>query len=220
MFDETMLRPTPEQQRPMEACDLRFRALLPTEQWDALPVAVRRRFAKRLKGGDTVVYTGTVVEAHSSRIGWALAQICRLMGGPLPTAADTGVASVVTVTEDRATGGQVWTRLYARRDGFPQTIHSAKRFEGETGLEEHVGCGIGMSLKVSVEDGALVFRQHRYFLALGARRLRLPAWLTPGALIVKHIDLGGRRFAFTLDIAHPRFGPLIHQRVEFTDATR
>lgn len=218
MFAETTYRPTPAQERPSEVGDLRFRALLTTEQWAALPLAVRRRFAKRLQAGDTVVYTGTVVEARTSRIGWALAQLCRMIGGPLPTATDTGVASVVTVTEDARTGGQVWTRLYARRDGFPQTIHSAKRFAGETGLEEHVGARIGMSLKIAVEDGALVFRQHRYFLALGARRMRLPGWLTPGALTVKHIDLGRGRFAFTLDIAHPRFGPLIHQRVEFQDA--
>lgn len=218
MFAETNFRQPVEHQGTAEVGDLRFRALLTNTQWDALPLAVRRRFAKRLGAGDTVVYTGSVVAARFSRIGLVLAQICRLIGGPLPTASDTGVASVVTVTEDAATGGQVWTRLYARRDGFPQTIHSAKRFAGDTGLEEHVGCGIGMSLKVTVEDGTLVFRQHRYFLALGARRIRLPKWLTPGALIVKHIDLGRGRFAFTLDIAHPRFGPLIHQRVEFQDA--
>ena len=214
----TKLHPTRDQQVSAEIGDLRFRALLSAEDWNALPAAVRQRFAKCLTAGATVVYTGQVVEAHTSRAGWALAQVCRLIGGPLPTGIDTGVASVVTVTEDRATGGQVWTRLYASRQGFPQTIHSAKRFEGETGLEEHVGCGIGMSLKVGVDDGALIFRQHRYFLALGAWRLRLPAWATPGALTVRHIDLGGGRFAFTLDIAHPRFGALIHQRVEFQDA--
>ena len=60
--------------------------------------------------------------------GFLLAQLARLFGGPLPISRAAGLESVVTVTEDLATGGQVWTRLYARRNGFPQIIHSSKRF--------------------------------------------------------------------------------------------
>lgn len=197
--------------------DSRFRALLAPADWDALPIAVRRRFSKRVGAGKTVVYTGMVEYMHASAVGAVLAQVCRLFGGPLPLSRDTGVASVVTVTEDAATGGQVWSRLYCRRTGPPQVIHSTKRFEGATRLEEHVGCGIGMSLTVGVEPGALVFRSNRYFLAFGRRRLHLPGWLTPGDLTVKHIDRGDGRFAFTLDIEHPRFGKLIQQVVGFED---
>jgi hypothetical protein len=198
--------------------DLRFRTLLTAEAWQSLSLAVRRRFSKRLGPGATIVYTGRVTEIAFSRFGWAFAQALRLVGGPLPLSRGIGAASVVTVTEDRATGGQVWTRLYARRAGFPQVIHSTKRFEGATGLEEHIGRGIGMSLEVSVEDRVLVFRSQRYFIAIGQRRIHLPAWMTPGALTVTHTELGDHRFAFTLDIAHPRLGRLIHQRAEFEES--
>ncbi len=205
-------------QTPESVGDIRFRALLGADAWHALPNPIRQRFSKRLPPGGSVVYTGEIVEARFSFAGRVLAQLCRLIGGPLPLSTDTGVASVVTVTEDVRNGGQVWTRLYARRSGFPQTIHSTKRFEGETGLEEHIGCGVGMSLLASAEGSALVFRQQHYFLAFGRYRLRLPEWLTPGQLTVQHIELGGGRFAFTLDVVHPRLGPLIHQRVAFRDA--
>lgn len=206
-----------EQQEPLG--DMRFRTLLGTEAWQTLPAAVRRRFSKRLPPGGSVVYTGEIVEAHLSRIGRVLVQLCRLVGGPLPLGTEGGVASIVTVTEDARTGGQVWTRIYASRSGFPQTIHSTKLFVGDTGLEEHIGCGIGMSLRVGVDEGALVFRQHRYFIAFGTWRLPLPRWLSPGQLTVKHIEQGGGRFTFTLDLVHPRLGTLVHQIVGFRDVT-
>lgn len=199
--------------------DLRFRALLSEQDWAALPVAVRRRFSKRLADGNTAAYVGTVVESWMSRSGWLLAQALRLIGGPLPTSRQAHLPAVVAVTEDMKSGGQVWTRLYARRRGFPQVVHSCKRFCGPTGIEEHVGCGVGMSLTVAVEGGALAFRSHRYFVALGRRRMVLPAWATPGALTVRHSEESGERFIFSLEIVHPRLGPLIRQRVSFQEAT-
>jgi Domain of unknown function (DUF4166) len=201
-----------------ELGDLRFRALMSDEEWAALPAAIRRRFSKRLSGGRTAVYVGTVIETQMSRAGWWLAQAARLIGGPLPISRDAQVPSVVTVTEDVATRGQHWTRLYARRVGFPHIVHSSKRFAGPTGLEEYVGYGVGMALTIHVEDSALVFRAAHYFLQLGRWRLRLPAWASPGALAVTPAELGDGRFLFTLEIIHPRLGRLICQTAAFEEA--
>jgi len=207
--------------------DLRFRALMTEKEWFSLPLAIRRRFSKRLAGGQTIVYAGEILESWMSRAGWWLPQAARLIGGPLPLTRDaqvrsarvpiTRVASVVTVTEEMATGGQVWTRLYARRKGFPQVIHSSKRFAGPTGLEEYVGRGVGMTLTVHAREGALIFRSKSYFLQLFGQRLFLPAWLTPGTLYVTHAELPDGKFSFTLQIFHPRFGLLLRQMAIFQE---
>lgn len=198
--------------------DLRFRALLGEPGWHRLPAAVRRRFAKRLRGGATAVYRGLVVEMEMSRAGRCLAQLARLIGAPLPLSRDTGVPAVVTVTEDDRYGGQVWTRLYARKRRLPQMIHSRKRFGGETGLEEHVGGGVGMSLTLTATETALIFTSHRYFLALSRHRLHLPAWLSPGRMTLAHTEIDDTHFAFALDLHHPWLGSLIHQRVVFQES--
>lgn len=197
--------------------DLRFRALLSEDDWARLPPNTRQRFSKRLVDGKTATYVGSVVEIQFSRIGWWLAQIARLIGGPLPTSLDTHVPSIVTVTEDAPTCGQIWTRIYARRNGFPQVIHSSKRFSGPTGLEEHVGFGIGMTLRIIVDGQNLLFRSASYFLQIGRLRFLLPTLLTPGVLTVIHSDLGNGEFQFTLEVIHPRFGMLIRQSAIFRE---
>ena len=225
--DPVELRPEPKSEPKPELGDLRFRALMTEEEWFSLPLAIRRRFSKRLAGGQTIVYAGEILESWTSRAGWWLVQAARLIGGPLPLTRDTQVrsarvptkrvASVVTVTEDMASGGQIWTRLYARRKGFPQVIHSSKRFAGPTGLEEYVGRGVGMTLTTYAREGALVFRSKNYFLELFGQRLFLPAWLTPGTLYVTHAELPDGKFSFTLQIFHPRFGLLLRQMAIFRE---
>ncbi|WJR81213.1 DUF4166 domain-containing protein [Bradyrhizobium sp. NP1] len=199
--------------------DSRFRALLSDEDWGRLPVAIWRRFSKRLSDGKTIVYVGLVDEACLSRIGWWIAQLLRAIGGPLPTSAATGVPIIVTVTEDASAGGQTWTRICARRRRFPQVIRSAKCFAGPTGLEEYVGFGISMALRVSVEQEVLVFRSVGYSFGAGRLRLPMPAWLTPGVLTVTHKDLGGGEFRFTQEVVHPRFGEIIRQSAVFREAS-
>jgi Domain of unknown function (DUF4166) len=207
-------------QRPAKLLDdHRFRALLSDEDWGRLPLAIWRRFSKRLADGKTVVYVGEVDAADISLAGWCIAQMARLIGGPLPSGAETGVPMVVAVTEDAASGGQTWTRMTGRRNGFPQVIHSCKRFAGPTGLEEYVGCGIGVALRICVVDEALVFRSVGYFLQIGRTKWPLPLWLTPGDLTVTHSDLGGDAFRFTLEIDHPRLGRLVRQSAVFREAT-
>lgn len=200
-----------------ELGDLRFRRLLSDEAWASLPPAVRRRFSKRLTGGATAIYTGRVTEIRISQVGRWLAQILRIIGAPLPLSSTRNVPSVVTVTEDAATGGQNWTRLFARERGFPQIIHSVKRFSGPTGLEEYIGFGIAMALVIGVEDRVLVFRSARYCLAFGDWRVPLPGWASPGELTVSHKEVTPTSFLFTLHLEHKLFGTLVHQDVLYDE---
>ena len=209
----------PETQRYPDVGDLRFRGLLSREDWESLPLAIRKRFSKRAGGGQTILYAGEVIETRLTFVGRVFAQIARLAGAPLPLDEADHMPAVVSVTEDARNGGQIWTRLYTRRQGVPQVIHSSKQFAGRTGLEECVGGGIGMALTVHVDRGALVFRSRQYFLRLGTLRLSLPAWLAPGALTVTHAEEQQDRFSFLLEITHPIFGLIIRQLALFREVT-
>jgi hypothetical protein len=200
--------------------DHRFRQLVSKAEWQALPPAVRKRFSKKLSSGATSVYAGCVKDFRFSRFGKFLAHAVRLVGAPLPLFDHVNVPTVVTVTEDVRTGGQIWTRAYANRSGFPQVIHSAKRFSGPTGLEEHVGCGISMLLKVIAEPRGIVFKSAGYQLKIGHLRLSLPRFLSPGDVTVTHMETEGERFIFEMTLCHPWLGELIHQSAEYGDVVQ
>jgi hypothetical protein len=203
---------------PGELGDVRFRSLLSQVEWAELPEAVRRRFSHRSGAGHTRIYVGRIIETHMTIVGVILAQLARLIGAPLPLEqSNAGAAAVVSVTERPDGRGQFWTREYVRRRGFPQVIHSSKQFQGETGLEETVGCGVTMSLRLETRPSALLFLSQRYFVRLGGVRVPIPGRMIVGDIAVGHIDRGGGAFEFTLDVVHPLFGWVIRQRARFRD---
>lgn len=205
----------PPEHQPL--ADLRFRRLLGRNEWAALPLAVRKRFSKRLTGDRVALYRGRVVFTRFNAAGRILSWLLRPFGAPLPLCDAEDVPAVVSVSEDDHGGGQWWSRMYGRPGLPPQVIHSAKRFGGATGLEEHLGFGFGMALRVEALSDGLRFSSDHYFLAVAGRRLRLPRWLQPGLTVVEHHDRGGGWFAFDLILRHPRFGLLVRQHALFRD---
>lgn len=201
----------PPREADRAAHDLRFRALVGAAAWARLSPAIRERFSKRLQPGAVVTYAGEIVESRRTWFGAVVAHLARAIGAPLPLTDDLGVAAVVTVTEDAFGGGQFWTRMYGRARGFPQIIHSSKRFSGPTGLEEYLGAGFGIALRVSADEGALHFNSDHYFVSIGGLRMRLFRALEPGVLTISHVDREDGFFAFVLVLRHPLFGAIIQQ---------
>lgn len=198
--------------------DDRFARLLPADDWLSLPEAVHRRFAYKAGPGQSVLYRGVTMELRHTLPGLMLAHAARLIGAPLPTNRKSEkYPAIVAITDVPDTSGQIWTRLYSRGAIFPQAINSMKRFSGPTGLEEHVGGGVSMSLKLAVKGGALFFSSSDYFLKVFGLRLKLPAMLTPGRMVIGHHDMGGGSFAFTLTLTHSIFGQMISQTTIFHD---
>lgn len=195
-----------------------FRALVGDDHWRRLPTAVQHRFGRHLAPGESAAYVGEVASTELSWIGWWWAQLTRCLGAPLPLKALSRTAAAVVVTADAEGETQLWTRIYHEPGRLPQVIRSMKSFDGPTGLEERVGAGFGMSLIVSVEDRALVFRSRRYLWRCGSLRLNIPGWLTPGCIEVTHREERHGQFSFTLSVLHPWFGRIMHQVAFFRDA--
>jgi len=184
---------------------------LPASDWSNLPQAVRRRFAAARH--DTT-YDGAL-DLDCSLVGRGFALLSRLAGGPLPGCRREAVPARVRVYDD-GHGGVVWERHLHMPAGV-RVVRSTKMAGPGRALVERTDGGLAMLLDVFADEGALVFRSRRYFLAFGRWRLPVPGLLTPGTCRVEHRDLGAGRFRFTLSMVHPLWGRTFHQTGVFRD---
>lgn len=191
--------------------DPSFRALLGDLAWRRLPSAVRERFAWKPTPGAEIRYRGVMAVVRRSTIGALMAQLCRLIGTPLAPYGGDDVPVTVVLRSDHKSGGIVWDRVYAFSGRAAVHCASIKRVSGRDGLLECVGGGVGMWLALTEWQGELHFRSTGYFWECGGLRLRVPSWLTPGALHVVHADLGAGRFRFRIAVRHRFLGETFFQ---------
>ena len=179
---------------------------------------MQRRFERHLEPGESAIFVGEVAGTRLTPFGRLTAQLARLVGSPLPLKSLRRTPAAVLVTEDLVDRSQLWTRIYHEPGRLPQVISSIKRFDGPTGLEECVGCGVGMALTIRVDARAIVIESAGYFWRRGRFKLAIPDWLTPGKITVTHREERVGRFSFSLTVEHPHFGTTIQQIAFFRDA--
>jgi len=185
--------------------------------WWRLKPEIQARFAEDVMDGEVKCYEGLMSEVICSKAGWLLAQLCRLIGTPLATAAGRDVPTTVLVYPDPTGSGTVWDRIYFFPAKSPVTVRSSKVLDEHSRLLERVGGGVGMLLRVFEQERALHMVSERYFLELRGRRLYLPALLSPGTAHVTHSDEGHGNFRFRLSITHRLLGTLFFQDGLFSD---
>jgi hypothetical protein len=192
------------------AVPLDLATLVGTQAWSRLPPAVRRRFTQ---GHADTTYEGSL-DLSCSLLGRCFAAASLLLGGPLTGIDRASVPASVRTYADGA-GGVVWERHLGRHSGA-RVVRSTKLADRGSLIERTDG-GLAMELEVFEEEGALVFRSRRYFLALGGWRIAIPALLSPGVCRVEHRDLGQGHFRFSLSMVHPLWGRTFQQTGVFTD---
>ena len=187
-------------------------ALIDAADWQQLSPAIRRRFAA---AHHDTVYAGAM-DFRASLAGRCFAAAARLFGGPLIAHCARNVPVTVRVRDD-GQGGVVWERALALPGAAARVLRSVKQLDDDGALQECVRGGLSMRLRVTQEQGALVFTSTAYFVRLGRWRCSVPDWLAPGVCRVEHRDEGPGRFRFTLSMTHRWWGQTFHQTGVFAD---
>lgn len=174
------------------------------EQWFALPEVIQRHY--NLDPDQTPM--STVRGTMYVRFPWyalPMLKIARIMGALIDINSEGLWATV-----SKQLGNDAST-LHWRRDIKTQTDQKlifASRMEYLSGNEliEFVGFGFGIRLKLSVEDGCLVYRSNGHLWQLGSLRIPIPDVLFLGHATITETAIDDQRFELDFKIVHPFFG--------------
>jgi len=194
--------------------DNSYQILLGEVEWNKLKPEIQKRFSVKPAVGKKIVYVGNM-QVKSSFFGWLFAKFCLLIGRPLATNTGDEVPVIVSLSNSDKHNGTEWRRDYFFT-GYAETIVSVKAKDELGMLEEHTGFGFSMCLDVKVVNGNLEFHSSKYNLRLGKYCIRLPMLITPGNIVVKHEQLEGEFFRFSLAVNHPLLGRTFFQTGVFS----
>lgn len=181
------------------------------DAWGELHPAIQKRFARDPSESEHIFYRGKMETIERSRAGKWFAFLTTYIGNPLTPYNGTDVPMDVVLHRQHGKSGIFWRRTYYYPSRKPYTVSSAKCETAAGEMQECVGGGFGMALKVYVEGGNLHFRSTRYFWRLANMRFTLPHLLTPGETHVVHEEVGEGWFRFTISMDHPRLGRTFYQ---------
>lgn len=173
------------------------------EDWHDLPAVIRSHYDIAEPGKSTIV-TGSMTIDYPCWLSpvLKLMRLCNalvdLKGGPM----------VVQVRkwQDPDASALCWRRHIQSGDGRQQLFPSRMVRQQGNELIEYVGMGFGIRLKVSVEDGRLVYRSNGHLLKLGPVVLPIPDSLLLGHAVIREEALSEDSFLLHFEIVHPLWG--------------
>jgi hypothetical protein len=171
--------------------------------WAKLPPVIQRHY-QITRAQKSVTVTGTLAIDYPFWV-TPILMITRLMG-----------ALIDAKGENRQLQVQKWLTnepltLYWRRDihvpnGKHTVFSSRMEFQKDHELIEFVGGGFGIRLRLSVEDGKLVYRSQGHLLKVGKFIIPIADWLILGQATISEQALSDDAFVLDFQIVHPLWG--------------
>jgi Domain of unknown function (DUF4166) len=173
------------------------------DAWGKLPSVIQRHY-QITAPQHSVTVTGTLSIDYPVWIKPIL-MFTRLMGALIDVKGDN---NQVTVQKWQTDNPDV---LYWQRDIFTEkgthTVFASRMEYQNTGeLIEFVGGGFGIRLKLSVENGTLVYRSQTHLFKLGKWLIPIPDWLALGQALITEKALSNDSFLLDFRIVHPLWG--------------
>lgn len=184
------------------------------DEWHELGNVVRRHFFLRPYSRGHVCVSGEMSEVYHSRIAKILIPFGLLFGAIVPY---RGRHVPIDVHYDASPDSRniYWDRIFRFPNGRVFHFRSFMEPIGEGEVVEFVRFGVGMRLRVTAEDDAIVFRSTGYVWRLFGFFVPVPVQLFFGNAYVEERPAGDDRFTMKMELEHPLLGTLFRYQGAF-----
>jgi hypothetical protein len=173
------------------------------DDWAALPPVIQRHYQITMPQ-QAITVTGNMNIDYPYWL-TPVIKLLRLFGALVDL---KGEGLAVQVKKWRQTDPAIlhWQRHIQAADNKQCVFASRMAWQQDHELIESVGMGFGIRLKLSVEQGKLVYRSRGHLLQLGPLILPIPDSLLLGHAVITEQALSEDTFQLDFQIVHPLWG--------------
>lgn len=184
-------------------------------QWDELGEVIQKHYFLRPFSNDHICVTGLMGEINHSFLAKLLIPFGRLFGALVPYKGRKIPIEVYYHTKNE-NGNIYWDRVFMFPGKRPYHFRSFMQHAKNNEVVEYVRFGVGMRLKVTAEQGALVFRNAGYIWRVANISIPIPLHIILGTAYVEERPIDSTKFSMKMELEHPLFGMLFQYRGEFS----
>ena len=176
------------------------------EDWFRLDEAVRRHYDLTPGQESEMNMNGTMQEVDHSRIAKLYLIPGRVFGALIPYRGENVAVSVRNWTTTANRRAMFWHRVFDFGTNRKAVFASRMEYIGGNEIIEYVRFGLGIRMRLSVENGALIYRSSGYQWDIAAAKLPIPTWLILGDGEIVETGISDTEFSMSFRMRHPVFG--------------
>ncbi|MET0001350.1 MAG: DUF4166 domain-containing protein [Candidatus Thiodiazotropha lotti] len=176
------------------------------EQWDLLDDIVKSHYEMAPGTTANVTIHGRMDQVFHSNIAKLFLLPGRAFGALVPYRGRNIPTEVRNWTRGDNQRSMFWHRVL-QFPGKPKTeFKSRMEYAGGSEIIEFVKYGLGIRMRMSVKDGALVFISAGYVWDMGGARVPIPTWAILGDAEIIEKGISDDEFYIDFNMVHPLFG--------------
>lgn len=176
------------------------------DQWNHLDAIVKRHYEMVPGNPAEMTIQGTMDQVFHSNIAKLFLFPGRIFGALVPYRGHNIPTEVKNWTREDDTKAMFWRRRL-RFPGKPRTeFKSRMKYAGGDEIIEYVRYGLGIRMRMSVDNGALVFTSVGYVWDTGIARIPIPTWAILGDARIIERAVSDDEFYMGFTMVHPLFG--------------
>jgi hypothetical protein len=176
------------------------------DDWEKLHPVVRKHYDLTPGHDQEVTMQGTMHEVDHSRIAKIFLLVGRVFGALIPYKGKNIPTTVRNWTALQGGHSMFWHRTFVFPGGRPIVFSSRMIYLSDNEIIEYVRFGMGIRMRLSVIDGALVYESCGYQWDIGGVTIRIPEWLLLGSGLITESGLSDSEFRMDFQMHHPIFG--------------
>lgn len=174
--------------------------------WDELENVVKLHYSIVPGQSCRITVKGVMDEVYHSPYAKLFLLPARLFGALVPYKGKHVPTEVRNWSTPGNTKAMFWHRTLRFEGRAPHSFASRMEHYKDDEIIEYVRYGIGVRLRMSVREGALVFQSLSHVWKVAGMMIKIPDWLLLGSARITEKAMTDDQFQMDFEMIHPLFG--------------